>query len=153
VSILSPRFLHRTLANTISLSWLDFGLSRYIEIGSRLTGWNAVKSRVEQLELDMTDDQVKDVTAKIKQLADVKTQSMDDVDTVLRVCRSPPFLPRPENPRSDHPRRADHRGITTGHLKLRQPEVFDELLASHKSEQGSDAEDGPAKKKVKTNGN
>lgn len=74
----------------------DFGLSRYIEIGSRLTGWNAVKSRVEQLELEMTDDQVKDVTAKIKQLADVKTQSMDDVDTVLRVCRSPPLDSGPQ---------------------------------------------------------
>lgn len=45
-----------------------------------------VKSRVEQLELQLSDDQVKDVTAKIKELADVRTQSMDDVDTVLRVC-------------------------------------------------------------------
>lgn len=35
-----------------------------------------VKSRVEQLELVLTDDQVKDVTAKIKELADVRTQSM-----------------------------------------------------------------------------
>lgn len=42
-------------------------MSRYIDIGSRLTGWNAVKSRVEQLELDMTDEQVKDVTMKIKE--------------------------------------------------------------------------------------
>lgn len=47
-----------------------------------------VKSRVEQLELQLSDDQVKDVTAKIKELADVRTQSMDDVDTVLRVCES-----------------------------------------------------------------
>ena len=37
----------------------DFGLTRYIHIGSRITGWNAVKSRVEQLQLEMTDDQVK----------------------------------------------------------------------------------------------
>lgn len=43
----------------------DFGMSRYIDIGSRLTGWNAVKSRVEQLELELTDEQVKDVTAKV----------------------------------------------------------------------------------------
>ncbi|GAA5857775.1 hypothetical protein JCM5296_003371 [Sporobolomyces johnsonii] len=110
----------------------DFGMSRYIDIGSRLTGWNAVKSRVEQLELEMTDEQVKDVTAKIKELADVRTQSMDDVDAVLRVY---------------------HRGITSGKLALRQSAVFDQLLAEHRSEQGSEAgdaeEEGPAKKKVK----
>lgn len=58
----------------------DFGLTRYVSIGSvvgfrwmfchvgiltfyrctshRLTGWNAVKSRVEQLGLTLTDDEV-----------------------------------------------------------------------------------------------
>ncbi|SGY20685.1 BQ5605_C016g08124 [Microbotryum silenes-dioicae] len=109
----------------------DFGMSRYIDIGSRLTGWNAVKSRVEQLGLVLSDDQVKDVTAKIKELADVRTQSMDDVDTVLRVY---------------------HQGVTSGALKLRQPQVFDELLAEHKSEVSSDAEDTPAPNKVAANG-
>ena len=39
----------------------------------RLTGWNAVKSRVEQLGLKLNDDQIKDATAKIKELADVRT--------------------------------------------------------------------------------
>lgn len=39
----------------------DFGLSRYVSISSRITGWNAVKSRVDQLGLEMTDDQVKEV--------------------------------------------------------------------------------------------
>lgn len=37
----------------------DFGMSRYIHFASRLTGWNAIKSRVEQLGLKMTDDQIK----------------------------------------------------------------------------------------------
>ena len=37
----------------------DFGLNRYVSFVSRLTGWNAIKSRVEQLGLSMTDDQVK----------------------------------------------------------------------------------------------
>lgn len=36
----------------------DFGLTRYVSIGHRLTGWNAVKSRVEQLGLKLTDDEV-----------------------------------------------------------------------------------------------
>lgn len=109
----------------------DFGMTRYIDIGSRLTGWNAVKSRVEQLELVLTDDQVKDVTAKIKELADVRTQSMDDVDTVLRVY---------------------HRGITSGNLKLRQSAVLDKLLAEHGSPAGSEAGDAPPAKKQKVNG-
>lgn len=39
----------------------DFGMSRYVHFASRLTGWNAIKSRVEQLGLSMTDDQVKEV--------------------------------------------------------------------------------------------
>ena len=44
----------------------DFGLTRYIHFANRLTGWNAIKSRVDQLNLHLTDDQVKEVTNKIK---------------------------------------------------------------------------------------
>jgi hypothetical protein len=39
----------------------DFGLTRYVHFASRLTGWNAVKTRVGQLGLVMTDEQVKEV--------------------------------------------------------------------------------------------
>ena len=77
----------------------------------RLTGWNAVKSRVEQLGLQMTDDQVKDATAKIKELADVRTQSMEDVDTVLRVY---------------------HSGVVSGELELGDKQMFDRLLRRHR---------------------
>lgn len=62
----------------------DFGMTRYVSIGHRLTGWNAVKNRVQQLGLDLTDDQVKEVTAQIKKLADVRTQSIEDVDLLLK---------------------------------------------------------------------
>lgn len=62
----------------------DFGMTRYVSIGHRLTGWNAVKNRVEQLDLDLTDDDTKAVTAKIKELADVRPLSLDDVDVLLR---------------------------------------------------------------------
>ncbi len=61
-----------------------FGMSRYISIAHRLTGWNAIKSRVEQLNLDMTDDDIKAATVHIKHLADDKTLTLDDVDAVLR---------------------------------------------------------------------
>ncbi|KAH7145412.1 putative homocitrate synthase [Dactylonectria estremocensis] len=48
----------------------DFGLSR--------------KSRVDQLGLHMTDDQVKEVTAKIKQMADIRPLAIDDTDSIIR---------------------------------------------------------------------
>ena len=62
----------------------DFGMSRYIHIAHRLTGWNAIKNRVEQLQLDLTDEDVKICTTRIKNLSDIKHQSLDDVDNLLR---------------------------------------------------------------------
>ena len=91
----------------------DFGLTRYVSIGHRLTGWNAIKSRVEQLGLTLSDAEVKDVTAKVKELADVRTQSMDDVDTLLRVY---------------------HSGIQSGELAVGQKEALDRLLRRHKAQ-------------------
>ncbi|KAI0118117.1 homocitrate synthase [Hypoxylon sp. NC0597] len=62
----------------------DFGLTRYVHFASRLTGWNAVKTRVTQLGLSMTDEQVKECTAKIKALADVRPIAIDDADSIIR---------------------------------------------------------------------
>ena len=77
-----------------------------------MTGWNAVKSRVEQLGLHLTDEEIKDATAKIKELADVRTQSMDDVDSLLRVY---------------------HSGIQSGALEVGQKEALDRLLREHRA--------------------
>ncbi|NLG51509.1 MAG: homocitrate synthase [Chloroflexi bacterium] len=66
------------------LSPQDFGMARYISIAHKLTGWNAIKTRAEQLNLDITDGDAKAVTAHIKQLADERPLTLDDVDTVLR---------------------------------------------------------------------
>jgi homocitrate synthase len=62
----------------------DFGLTRYVHVAHRLTGWNAIKQRAEQLQLNLSDDQVKHITAQIKMLADQKNLSLDDVDVLLR---------------------------------------------------------------------
>ncbi|PPJ58078.1 hypothetical protein CBER1_05287 [Cercospora berteroae] len=62
----------------------DFGMSRYVHFASRLTGWNAIKSRAEQLGLGMTDEQIKAVTLKIKALADVRPLAIDDADSIIR---------------------------------------------------------------------
>jgi homocitrate synthase len=61
-----------------------FGMTRYVSIAHRLTGWNAIKNRAEQLGLDLDDRQIKAITAHIKALADEKQLSLDDVDGVLR---------------------------------------------------------------------
>ncbi|CDZ98541.1 homocitrate synthase [Phaffia rhodozyma] len=109
----------------------DFGMTRYVSIGHRLTGWNAVKSRVEQLKLEMTDDQVKDATNKIKELADVKTQTMEDVDVILRVY---------------------HRAAQAGVLGLGESVKLDQLLEAHREgNNGIDAiADVPATKRQRT---
>jgi homocitrate synthase len=62
----------------------DFGLTRYISIAHRLTGWNAIKGRAEQLGLVLSDAELREATAHIKALADEKPIGLDDVDAVLR---------------------------------------------------------------------
>ena len=62
----------------------DFGMTRYVHFASRLTGWNAIKSRVEQLKLEMTDDQIKSCTASIKAMADVKQLAIEDTDEIIK---------------------------------------------------------------------
>lgn len=79
------------LANPSTYEIIDpalFGLTRYVNITSRITGWNAVKGRITQLGLDgpggfETDDQIKEVTAKIKQLADIRPLAIDDADSII----------------------------------------------------------------------
>jgi homocitrate synthase len=61
-----------------------FGLTRYVSIAHRLTGWNAIKNRAEQLGLALDDAHIKSITAHIKALADEKQLSLDDVDGLLR---------------------------------------------------------------------
>jgi homocitrate synthase len=82
-------------------------VTRYVSINSRITGWNAVKARIEQLGLgsEFSDDQIKEVygfpllfrdvhctgdvdttsrTAKIKQMADIRPLAIDDTDSIIR---------------------------------------------------------------------
>jgi homocitrate synthase len=66
----------------------DFGLTRYIHIAHRLTGWNAVKDRAEQLNLSLTDDEIKEITAHIKQMADESMLTLDGVDSLLLNARN-----------------------------------------------------------------
>ncbi|KAH0544837.1 Saccharopine dehydrogenase [Glutinoglossum americanum] len=62
----------------------DFGMSRYVHFASRLTGWNAIKSRAQQLNIELTDSEYKLVTAKIKTMADIRPIAVDDADSIIR---------------------------------------------------------------------
>lgn len=62
----------------------DFGMTRYVHFASRLTGWNAIKSRAQQLKIELTDTQCKECTAKIKALADIRPIAVDDADSIIR---------------------------------------------------------------------
>jgi homocitrate synthase len=76
----------------------DFGMTRYISIAHRLTGWNAIKDRADQLQLHIPDDELKAATQHIKALADEKPIALNDVDAVLRRWST------------EHP----HEGVTHG---------------------------------------
>ncbi len=61
----------------------DFGLKRYIHIASRLTGWNAIRYRAEQIGLNLADEKVKRVTEQVKALADRRQVTLDEIDRLL----------------------------------------------------------------------
>jgi len=48
-----------------------------------LTGWNAIFHRSKQLQLELTDDQVKAATSLLKNLADERNITLEQVDSVL----------------------------------------------------------------------
>ena len=60
-----------------------FGLTRYISIAHRLTGWNAIRRRAEQLGLELEEDELKAITARVKEMADDSALTLDDVDALL----------------------------------------------------------------------
>jgi len=62
----------------------DFGLERTINIAHRLTGHNAVGRRAEELGLQFGKDDLREVTKRIKAMADAGPLSMDQLDTILR---------------------------------------------------------------------
>lgn len=61
----------------------DFGLSREIAIGHRLTGWNAIRDRARALGLTLSDETVREVTHTIKQQADTKPLTLAEIDALL----------------------------------------------------------------------
>jgi homocitrate synthase len=69
----------------------DFGLTRYIHIAHRLTGWNAIRNRADQLGLTISDERVKEITEEIKRLADERALTLDEVDRLLTSVQESTF--------------------------------------------------------------
>ncbi len=75
------------LANPSSYEALDpadFGLERRLELGHRLTGWNALAHRAEHLGLGLSERDLRDATSEVKRLADAGPLPNEQVDDVLR---------------------------------------------------------------------
>lgn len=62
----------------------DFGLERTINIAHRLTGHNAVGRRAQELGLEFGKDDLREITKRIKAMADAGPLSMDQLDQILR---------------------------------------------------------------------
>jgi homocitrate synthase len=62
----------------------DFGLERTMNIAHRLTGYNAVGRRAEQLGLSFGKAELRQITQRIKTMADAGPLSMDQLDAVLK---------------------------------------------------------------------
>ncbi|EGD82770.1 homocitrate synthase [Salpingoeca rosetta] len=61
----------------------DFGVDRHIKIAHRLTGWNALRQRVQHLRLPITDEQVKVVTRLMKDAMETTPFTLEQMDEVL----------------------------------------------------------------------
>lgn len=61
----------------------DFGLTREISIGHRLTGWNSIKERALKLGLQLDDTALREVTQTVKRLADDRPLELHEVDGLL----------------------------------------------------------------------
>jgi homocitrate synthase len=62
----------------------DFGLARTINVAHRLTGRHAIGRRAKELGLEYGEQELKDITRKIKAMADAGPLSMQQLDTILR---------------------------------------------------------------------
>ncbi len=61
----------------------DFGLTREIAIGHKLTGWNGIRDRAQALGLSLDETTIRAITADIKRRADTKSLTLSEVDALL----------------------------------------------------------------------
>eukprot|EP00667_Euglena_gracilis_P004206 EG_transcript_4221 len=61
----------------------DFGVPRRVQLLSRLTGWNVMAARAQDLGLNISVDKLKVMTATLKNLSDERQFSTDELDRIL----------------------------------------------------------------------
>jgi len=66
----------------------DFGLVREIAIGHRLMGWNSLRQRALTLGLALDDMTLRALTQTVKQMADTRSLSIQEVDAILHEAAS-----------------------------------------------------------------
>ena len=60
-----------------------FGVTRRIDVAHRLVGRNAIRDRANRLGLELADEEIRQVTLRVKSLADERQISLADVDRML----------------------------------------------------------------------
>lgn len=63
-----------------------FGVTRRLQIGSRLTGWHALRERAQELGLELSEREIRHVTRTVKELADDGDLDLQQIDELLRVA-------------------------------------------------------------------
>ncbi len=61
-----------------------FGVTRTLQIGSRLTGRNAIANRAKEIGLELNFEVLSKVTKEIKSLADKRDLSLNEIDILLQ---------------------------------------------------------------------
>ncbi len=61
-----------------------FGVTRTLQIGSRLTGRNAIANRAREIGLELSFEVLSKVTKEIKSLADKRDLSLEEIDILLQ---------------------------------------------------------------------
>jgi homocitrate synthase len=66
-----------------------FGVTRRLQIGSKLTGHNAIAERAKELGLALSREVVREVTERVKALADAGDVPLEQIDHLLRAAARP----------------------------------------------------------------
>ena len=61
-----------------------FGVQRRLQVGSRLTGWNALRGRARELGLELSDDAIRALTDDVKARGDRGDVTDAELDALLR---------------------------------------------------------------------
>jgi homocitrate synthase len=71
----------------------DFGMDSYVHFASRLAGGNAINLRAQQLDVPVSEEHVKVMTAAVVKLAAIRPVTIDDVDSIIHAHSRNKLIP------------------------------------------------------------